>query len=302
MPAQTKLKVRFEMTNTTNFLRNITYRVAAIFGAVALSISIAGSAQAQTRTHVIGKTMQMPNPQLLNQMKAAQNRRITLQKKGFSKAVQKTLNGATSAAERARAKGNAARQIRQNAKMRQMFKQKLTSGPKGILKKPGATSANKRVKFNKKPLGKGPKYRAKHIAKKNVRFPGKNAKTFKNVKNAKNLRNASKAAQKARAAKNVYKASKAAKLAIAGTGVGAVATIGAGMAGLDPVEMATLKATNPAEYNRRMRDLKKNPVKYVGKNVANNTKKAVQNVGNAGKKVGCGIGNTFKKKKNRKKC
>lgn len=74
------------------------------------------------------------------------------------------------------------------------------------------------------------------------------------------------------------------------------------MAGLDPVEMATLKATNPAEYNRRMRDLKKNPVKYVGKNIGNNTKKVAKNIGNAGKKVGCGFGNAFKKKSKRKKC
>ena len=293
------------MTNTTNFFRNTTYRFAAIFGAVALSISIAGSAQAQTRTHVIGKTMQMPNPQLLNQMKAAQNRRAALRTKGFNNATQRVLNGKSSAGKIARAKGNAAKQIRQNAKMRQMFKQKLTKGPKGILKRPGAANVKKNVKFNLKHLGKGKKYRAKHIKKKNVRYPGKKAKTFKNAKNFRNLnkgKNAANLARKARAAKNVHKASKAAKLAIAGTGVGAVATIGAGMAGLDPVEMATLKATNPAEYNRRMRDLKKNPVKYVGKNIANNTKKTVQNVGNAGKKVGCGIGNAFKKKSNKKKC
>jgi len=287
------------MTNTTKIIRTAARGVATAFAAAALCFSIAGAAQAQVRTHVIGNTMQQPNPQLLKQMKAAQDRRVSLRKKGFNKATQKLLNGKSTAGQKLRAKGNAARQLRQNAKMRQMFNQKLTNGPKGILKKPGAPKVNKHVKFNKKPLGKGAQYRAKHIAKKNVRFPGKSAKTLKNVKN---LRNAGKAAQKARAAKNVYKASKAAKLAIAGTGVGAVATIGAGMAGLDPVEMATLKATDPAEYNRRMRDLKKNPVKYVGKNIANNTKKTVQNVGNAGKKFGCGVGNVFKKKGNKKKC
>lgn len=276
--------------------------VAATFAAALLSLSLTCAAQAQMRTHAIGNTMQMPNPQLLNQMKAAQNRRAALRTKGFNKATQKVLNGKSSAGQKLRAKGNAARQIRQNAKMRQMFKQKLTKAPKGILKRPGAAKVNKRVKFNLKPLKKGKNYRAKHIAKKNVRFPGKSAKTFKKAKNMRNLRNASKAAKTARAARNVHKASKAAKLAIAGTGVGAVATIGAGMAGLDPVEMAALKATNPAEYNRRMRDLKKNPVKYVGKNIGNNTKKVAKNIGNAGKKVGCGFGNAFKKKSKRKKC
>lgn len=293
------------MTKATTILRTTTRLAAATFVAATLSFSITGTAEAQVRTHVIGNTMQMPNPHLLNQMKAAQNRRAALRTKGFKKATQKILNGKSSAGQKLRAKGNAARQIRQNAKMRQMFKQKLTKGPKGILKRPGATGANKRVKFNKKPLGKGPQYRAKHIAKKNVRFPGNKAKTFKKAKNMRNLnksRNAANLARKARAAKNVHKASKAAKLAIAGTGVGAVATIGAGMAGLDPVEMATLKATNPAEYNRRMRDLKKNPVKYVGKNIGNNTKKVAKNIGNAGKKVGCGFGNAFKKKSKRKKC
>ncbi len=127
---------------------------------------------------------------------------------------------------------------------------------------------------------------------KSLSSAGRTARTAKNAKAANNARKAAKA----------LKAAKAAKLAVAGTGVGAAVSIGASMAGLDPVEMATLKATNPAEYNRRMRDLKKNPVKYVGKNVANNTKKAAKNVGKAGKKVGCGIGNAFKKKGKRKKC
>lgn len=276
--------------------------VAATFAAALLSLSLTCAAQAQMRTHVIGNTMQMPNPQLLNQMKAAQNRRAALRTKGFNKATQKVLNGKSSAGRKLRAKGNAAKQLRQNAKMRQMFKQKLTKAPKGILKKPGASKVNKHVRFNKKPLGKGAQYRAKHIAKKNVRFPGKSAKTFKKAKTLRNVNKAAKTAKTANTIRKASKAAKAAKYVAAGTGVGAVVAVGAGMAGLDPVEMATLKATNPAEYNRRMNALKKNPVKYVGKNIANNTKKAAQNVGNAGKKFGCGIGNVFKKKANEKKC
>lgn len=175
------------MINATTILRMTTRLAAASFVAATLSFSITGAAQAQTRTHVIGNTMKMPSPHLLNQMKAAQNRRAQLRTKGFNKATQKLLNGKSTAGKIARAKGNAAKQIRQNAKMRQMFKQKLTKGPKGILKRPGATGANKHVKFNLKPLKKGKNYRAKHIAKKNVRFPGKSAKTFKKAKNFRKL-------------------------------------------------------------------------------------------------------------------
>jgi len=154
----------------------------------------------------------------------------------------------------------------------------------------------------------------------------KSAKTLKNTKSsaafakrAKSARTIAKGAQTAKVARhanNARKAAKAAKfakIAAGGTGVGAVVGITAGLAGVDPIEMATLKATNPAEYNRRMNALKKNPAKYMGNNIKNNTKKAAQNVGkatkvaskavgNAGKKAGCGIGNVFKKKANKKKC
>ena len=89
--------------------------------------------------------------------------------------------------------------------------------------------------------------------------------------------------------------------------------ITAELAGVDPIEMATLKAINPAEYNRRMKALKKNPAKYMGNNIKNNTNNAAKKVGNstktaskavgkAGKKVGCGIGSVFKKKGNKKSC
>jgi len=297
------------MTNTTNILRTTTRTVAATFAAAALSLSITCAAQAQVQTHVMGNIMQQPGAaEALNRMKAAQNKRVGIRIKGFSKATQRVLNGKSRTGKKLRAKGNATRQIRQNVKMRQMFNQRLANGQKGILKRPGAAKVNKHVKFNLKPLGKGKKYRAKHVKSKHVRLPGKVGKTFKNAKNMRNLRNGHKAAnlaKTARTANTMRKASKAAKfakVAAAGTGVGAVVAVGAGLAGVDPVEMAALKATNPAEYNRRMNALKKNPMKYMGNNIKNNTKKVAQNVGNATKKAGCGIGNVFKKKGKKKKC
>ncbi|MGI9477235.1 MAG: hypothetical protein ACR2PI_11070 [Hyphomicrobiaceae bacterium] len=48
------------------------------------------------------------------------------------------------------------------------------------------------------------------------------------------------------------------------TGVG-VTGISAELIGLNPVELAFSKATNPREFTRRMNDDKRNPVKYVGK-------------------------------------
>jgi hypothetical protein len=78
----------------------------------------------------------------------------------------------------------------------------------------------------------------------------------------------------------------------AGTGVG----VTAGLAGVDPIEMAALKATNPAEYQRRMRDLKKNPVKYMGNNIKNNGRKIGRGVKNGTRKLGQGVKRVFAKK------
>jgi hypothetical protein len=140
--------------------------------------------------------------------------------------------------------------------------------------------------------------RSSNFAKraKSARTVAKTHQTSKVARHANRANKFRKGAKAAKTARNV------ARIATAGTGVGAVVGITAGLAGVDPIEMATLKATNPAEYNRRMRSLKKNPVKYMGNNMKKNTKKVAQNVGNAGKKAGCGIGNVFKKKRNRKKC
>lgn len=167
-------------------------------------------------------------------------------------------------------------------------------------------------------------------------------KSAKTVKTANGVRKSARFAKNAKTANTIRKGAKTAntarnvgKAALMGTGVGAVVGVTAGLAGVDPVEMAMLKATNPGEYNRRMRDLKKNPMKYMGNNIKNNTvktvndvKKAGQAVGNATKKaadsvgkatqkaaadvgkatktaaskVGCGVGNIFKKKSQKKKC
>ena len=128
---------------------------------------------------------------------------------------------------------------------------------------------------------------------------------FKNANTVSHASKAAKAAKTAKTANTVRKAAKAAKIAkfaVAGTGVGAVVGVGASLAGVDPVEMATLKATNPAEYNRRMTALKTHPVKYMGNNIKNNTKKAATTVANTTKKAGCGVGNVFRKKGNKKSC
>ena len=252
------------MTYTSNILRTTTRAIATSLAAAAMSLTVSMGAHAQFNSYTMPTLQQM--------------------------------QGIADAAKR----GKVAKKSRKKIRRAKTSKKAPAKPLKGILKQPGATGAKKHVKFNTKKMSKGSKYRPKHHVKsKHIKFPGKSAKKFRNAsKGAK----AANAAARARQANKIYKSTKAAKYAIAGTGVGAVVAVGAGMAGLDPVEMATLKATNPAEYNRRMRDLKKNPVKYVGKNIGNNTKKAVQNVGNAGKKVGCGIGNAFKKKSKRKKC
>lgn len=176
----------------------------------------------------------------------------------------------------------------------------------------------------------------------NSRRASTSVKSAKTVKSANSIRKSAKVAKNAKTANNIRKGVKAAnaarnvgKAALMGTGVGAVVGVTAGLAGVDPVEMAMLKATNPGEYNRRIRDLKKNPMKYMGNNIKNNTvktvndvkkagqavgnatKKAADNVGKATKKaaadvgkatktaankVGCGVGNIFKKKSQKKKC
>jgi hypothetical protein len=110
--------------------------------------------------------------------------------------------------------------------------------------------------------------------------------------------NAARHADRARKARNTARAVKlarGAKYLAVGTGVGAVVGVTAGLAGADPIEMATLKATNPAEYERRMRDLKKNPMKYMGNNMQNNSRKIGQGVKNGAKKVGRGVKNGTRK-------
>jgi hypothetical protein len=74
------------------------------------------------------------------------------------------------------------------------------------------------------------------------------------IKSAKTISNSQKAARLAKSAKaanTIRKGSKAAKITkitAAGTRVGAMVSVGASLAGVDPVE-----------YNRRMTALKKNP-------------------------------------------
>jgi hypothetical protein len=160
----------------------------------------------------------------------------------------------------------------------------------------------------------------KNNARLKARHSVNSAKSAKSLQKARESAELAKKAKAASRANNIRKGAKVAKTAgsiakaaAAGTGVGAVVGITAELAGVDPIELATLKATDPAEYNRRMKALKKNPVKYMGNNIKNNTKKAAQNVGKAtktaakavgtaGKKVGCGVGNLFKKKDNKKSC
>jgi hypothetical protein len=103
-------------------------------------------------------------------------------------------------------------------------------------------------------------------------------------------------ARKARNTARAVKLARGAKYLAAGTGVGAVVGVTAGLAGVDPIEMAALKATNPAEYQRRMRDLKKNPVKYMGNNIKNNGRKIGRGVKNGTRKLGQGVKRVFAKK------
>ena len=149
-------------------------------------------------------------------------------------------------------------------------------------------------------------HEALHVAKQKTGRIASEASKLNTFKKANTVSRASKAAKAAKAAKTantVRKAAKAAKIAkfaVAGTGVGAVVGVGASLAGVDPVEMATLKATNPAEYNRRMDALKKHPVKYMGNNIKNNSRKAATTVANTTKKAGCGVGNVFSRRATRR--
>jgi hypothetical protein len=179
---------------------------------------------------------------------------------------------------------------------------------KGILKKPRLGQhklggGSKKVQFNLKARRPGPGY-ADYRKRRNTtkKILDRRAKTARGArKPARGVHRGAKAARqadRARKARNTARAVKlvrGAKYLAAGTGVLAVVGATAGLAGVDPVEMAALKATNPAEYERRMRDLKKNPMKYMGKSIKNNTKKIGQGVKNGTKKVGQGLKNGTKK-------
>lgn len=104
-------------------------------------------------------------------------------------------------------------------------------------------------------------------------------------------RNVRKVKRLARGAKALRRANKLRKIASAGSGVGLVA----GLAGVDLVDTALLKASDPAEYRRRMVALKKNPAKYMAGNVGKNLKRGA-------KKLGCGVGKIFNKKRRGKRC
>lgn len=175
---------------------------------------------------------------------------------------------------------------------------------KGILKTPRVGQhklggGRKQVRFNTKPRRPGPGYTDRPYPKKMLERRGNIARAAR--KPARAVHSGAKAARhadRARKARNTAKAMKmvrGAKYLAAGTGVAAVVGVTAGLAGVDPVEMATLKATNPAEYERRMRELKKNPMKYMGKNIKNNTKKIGQGIAKGSKKFGQGVKNGTKK-------
>ena len=180
---------------------------------------------------------------------------------------------------------------------------------KGILKKPRLGQHKlgggpKKVKFNLKPRRPGSGYadnRKRRDTRKMLERRGNMARAAR--KPARGLHRGAKAARhcdRARKARNTARAMKLARGArylAAGTGVGAAVGVTAGLAGVDPVEMAALKATNPAEYERRMRDLKKNPMKYMGKNIKNNTKKIGRGVKNGTRKFGQGVKKVFAKRK-----
>ena len=184
---------------------------------------------------------------------------------------------------------------------------------RGILKKPGKASGNfktnhkRRVRLNTEPRKKGAGYppnrkkAGKKLFSKRRKLPSKaqraaRAKQSKSTLRAAKLRHKGKTAKNLHKAKKAHKYVKAAKIMAAGTGVAAVAGLAASAAGLDPTELALLKATDPAAYKRKMRALKKNPAKYVAKNVKGNVKK----VGKGVKKFGRKASRVFKKK-NRKR-
>ena len=277
------------MTNTTNILRTTTR--AASFFAMSLIAGTAAFATIETAApsdaQAFSNSVKMRGVSRTIRLPGGTTTKIRVPKRPSTKRISTNLRKMKTGSVRVHGKSGSA--------MRSAGKA-FTKGTK-IHLAPGAS--------------RHLPHEAWHVVNQGRGRTGGRPSSFRSIKSTKSLSSAgrsvrtvknAKAANTARKAAKTMKAAKAAKYAVAGTGVGAVVSVGAGLAGLDPVEMAALKATNPAEYNRRMRDLKKNPVKYVGKNVANNTKKAAQNIGNAGKKVGCGIGNAFKKKSKRKKC
>ena len=194
---------------------------------------------------------------------------------------------------------------------------------RGILKKPSPGrrvklgGGKKKVRFNTNTRRPGPGYRDRRVRSKSrsrratkslMNRQGNAARNARKARNARSVRRGGNTAKNAARARRIRNTAKAAKLAkgakylAAGTGVVAVVGLAAGAAGLDPVEMATLKATNPAEYQRRMRALKKNPLKYMGNNVKNNTAKVGRGIGKGAravgrgtKKVGQGIGRGARK-------
>lgn len=198
---------------------------------------------------------------------------------------------------------------------------RVTAGKlKGILKKPGQRSAKKkRVRINLKRRGPGAGYaprkrkvrvrkvrKATHT-KKLMNRRGHVARSARKVRRVKSARRGSQAAKNAARARRLRNTAKAAKLArgakylAAGTGVGAVVGVAAAAAGVDPTELAALKATNPAEYRRRMQALKKNPVKYMGKNVKNNVGKVGRGLKRGGRKIGKGVKKIFAKRKKKRR-
>ncbi len=211
--------------------------------------------------------------------------------------------------------------------------------PKGILKKPSPGrriklgGGKQKVRFNLKARKPGPGYRNPKVRHRSAKGPstrsllnkrGQSALKARQIRNTRSAVRGGRAASNAAKARRIRNTAKAAKLArgakylAAGTGVVAVVGIAAGAAGVDPVEMATLKATNPAEYQRRMQALKKNPLKYMGNNVKNNTakvgrgigkgaravgqgtKKVGQGIGRGAKKFGNGVKKVFAKRKNKR--
>ena len=88
------------MTNTTDILRTATRTIAASLAAAAVSLSVSWGAHAQVQNHVVKNFTQKPGAtEALKRMQAAQNKRVSIQKKRFSKNTRKILNGKSRAAE-----------------------------------------------------------------------------------------------------------------------------------------------------------------------------------------------------------